>query len=114
MPKVVRTENKNVQNNILNLNPFKSQDIIKSNIKENENENEKKGQKIDLRNYSKSKNDKKSLIRVQRQELDDYIKEQNEINVLNQKMEKIKEKQELVINKLRKIEEKKRNLKFHF
>ena len=108
LPKVVRTENKNVQNNILNLNPFKSQDIINSNIKENENENEKKGQKIDLRNYSKSKNDKKSLIRVQRQELDDYIKEQNKINVLNQKMEKIKEKQELVINKLRKIEERKR------
>ena len=43
-----------------------------------------------------------------RQKLDDYLKNQNGINDLNLRMEKIKEKQEMVINKLRKIEERKR------
>ena len=106
LPQVNRTEKKNIEYNLLKLNNHQVQEI--KNINLNENLNNLTEQKRELRNYSNLKNDKKLLIRVQRQELDDYIKGQNEINALNQKMEKLKEKQELAINKLRKIEERKR------
>jgi hypothetical protein len=107
LPRVIRTEKKEIENKILNLKPYESQEIKSINIKLNEKP-KKQEENLEIRNFSKPKNDKKALIRVQRQELDDYLKGQNEINDLNIKMEKIKEKQELVINKLRKIEEKKR------
>ena len=107
LPRVIRTEKKEIENKILNLKPYESQEIKSINIKLNEKP-KKQEENLGIRNFSKPKNDKKALIRVQRQELDDYLKGQNEINDLNIKMEKIKEKQELVINKLRKIEEKKR------
>ena len=119
LPRVVRTEKKELENHLLKEKEkqkekekekqlFESQEIKSINIKLNEKSNIKPVQTVDLRNNSKPKNDKKSLIRVQRQELDDYLKNQNEINDLNLKMEKIKEKQEIVINKLKKIEERKR------
>jgi serine/threonine protein kinase len=107
LPRVIRTEKKEAENN-RKLPPHENQEVKALNKKLNEKSNIKPEQKLELRNYSKPKNDKKAFIRVQRQELDDYIKRQNEINDLNLKMEKIKEKQELVISKLRKIEEKKR------
>ena len=104
----MRTEKKEItEKNNLKSKPYESQNIKSINIKLNEKPKIQE-QKLELRKYSKSKNDKKSFIRVQKQELDDYIKGQIEISDLNVKMEKIKEKQELVINKLRKIEEKKR------
>ena len=115
LPRVVRTEKKELENYLYKEKEkekekqlFESQEIKSINIKFNEKSNIKPVQNVDLRNYSKPKNDKKSLIRVQRQELDDYLKNQYEINDLNLKMEKIKEKQEIVINKLRKIEERKK------
>ena len=107
LPRVIRTEKKEIENKILNLKPYESQEIKSINIKLNEKP-KKQEENLEIRNFSKPKNDKKALIRVQRQESDDYLKGQNEINDLNIKLEKIKEKQELVINKLRKIEEKKR------
>ena len=100
-----------INTQILEEKPLVSNEIKSINIKFNEkpknniiNNEEKINQKI----LTKSKTDQKSLIRVQRQEIDDFIKRQNEINYLNLKMQKIKEKQELVINRLRKMEEKKR------
>ena len=113
LPRVIRTEKKELENNLLKVKEkekqiFESQEIKSINLKLNEKSNIKPVQNVELRNYSKPKNDKKSLIRVQRQELDDYLKNQNEINDLNLKMEKIKEKQEIVFNKLKKIEERRK------
>jgi len=108
LPRVIKMHKKNTENNILNTTPFISQEINRVNINVIEKANIKPEQKLEIKNYSKPKTDKKEIIRVQRKELDDYIKGQNENNDLNLKMQKIKEKQELVINKLRKIEEKKR------
>ena len=108
LPRVIKMQKKNTENNILNTTPFISQEINRVNINVIEKANIKPELKLEIKNYSKPKTDKKEIIRVQRKELDDYIKGQNENNDLNLKMHKIKEKQELVINKLRKIEEKKR------
>ena len=108
LPRVMRTEKRdNIENNNLDLKPYESHEIKSINIKLDENPQKQK-QSLGLKNHSKLKSDKKSCIRVQKPELDNYIKGQNEINDLNQKIEKIKEKQELMTNKLRKIEEKKR------
>ena len=109
LPRVIRPEMKN-ENNILKT-PHESQEIksINSNLKEKFNINQES--LTESKNHSREKNDKKQLIRVQKQELDNYIKKQNEINSnLSLKNQKIKEKQELVdlvINKLKQIEEKK-------
>jgi hypothetical protein len=108
LPRVMRTEKiDNKENNNLDLKPYESHEIKSINIKLDEKPKQQK-QNLELRNHSKLKNDKKACIRVQKPELDNFIKGQNEINDLNQKIEKIKEKQELMTNKLRKIEEKKR------
>ena len=108
LPKVIRTEKKNEGTKIIQVKPYESQEIKSININFKEKTKIQHDEKNVQRNYSKPKTDKKTLIRVQRQELDDYLKRQKEINDLNLKMQKIKEKQELVINKLRKIEEKKK------
>ena len=110
LPKVVRTEKKAEENKILKVDPLESQEIKRINIKTNNyfNNISSKEEKNDQRNIFNSKTDKKLSIREQRQDLDDYIKGQKEINVLNLKMQQIKEKKEIVISKLRKIEEKKR------
>ena len=115
LPKVIRNEKKTNINNINNIiseeKPSESQEIKTINMKLKEkpkNNSINNEEKLDKKVLTKSKTDKNPLIRVQRQELDDYLKRQNEINYLNMKMQKIKEKQEIVINKLRKMEEKKR------
>ena len=118
LPKVIRTEKKNEINNNVNKKiseekPFESQEIKSINIKfkekpKNYNSKNNYEKTLSQKTLTKSKTDKKSFIRVQRTELDDFIKRQNEISDLNQKMEKIKEKQKLVINKLKRMEEQKK------
>jgi hypothetical protein len=61
---------KEIENKILNLKPYESQEIKSINIKLNEKP-KKQEENLEIRNFSKPKNDKKALIRVQRQELDD-------------------------------------------
>ena len=110
LPLVKKIEKKNTNTNtrIITPNLYESQEF--NNIKQiHINIREKlSSKKSEERNYSKNKNDEKPLIRVQRPDLDDYLKNQKELEDLNQKMKKIKEQQEITINKLKKIEEKKK------
>ena len=107
LPKVIRTEKKiNINKKIYEEKP----QIKCINIKFKEkpkNNNINTEEKNDQGLLTKSKPDIKSLIHVQRQELDDYLKRQKKYNYLNLKMQQIKEKQESVISKLRKVEDKK-------
>ena len=109
LPKVVRTDKKPRENLVINTNQYENQDINTININLTEKyKSQKSIEKSDGRNYSKNKSNKKSAIRVQRQDLDDHLKKQREDEELNLKMQKIKEQQEITINKLKKIDEKKR------
>jgi hypothetical protein len=107
LPKVIRTEKKiNINKKIYEEKP----QIKCINIKFKEkpkNNNINTEEKNDQGLLTKTKPVIKSLIHVQRQELDDYLKRQKKINYLNLKMQQIKEKQESVISKLRKVEDKK-------
>lgn len=108
LPKVVRTDKKPRENLVINTNQYENQDINTININLTEKyKSQKSIEKSDGRNYSKNKSNKKSAIRVQRQDLDDHLKKQREDEELNLKMQKIKEQQEITINKLKKIDEKK-------
>ena len=114
LPLVKKIEKKNTNTNtrIITPNLYESQEFnnikqIHINIRDKLSA-KKSEEKSEKRNYSKNKNEEKPLIRVQRPDLDDYLKNQKELEDLNQKMKKIKEQQEITINKLKKIEEKKR------
>ena len=109
LPKVVRTDKKPRENLVINTNQYENQDINTININLTEKyKSQKSLEKSEARNYSKNKSNKKTTIRVQRPDLDDHLKKQREYEELNLKMQKIKEQQEITINKLKKIDEKKR------
>ena len=108
LPKVIKTDNKSTQNNIIRTMPHESKEINNINIGLNEKSKKKPESKLELKNYSKPKTDKKAIIRVQKKELDDYLKRQNENNDLNLKMQKLKEKHELVMNKIKIIKDNKK------
>ena len=63
------------------------------------------------KNYPRAKSEQRSIIRVQKPELDEYFKKQKEINDLNMKIKQIKEKREVALNTLREIESKNRREK---
>ena len=63
------------------------------------------------KNYPRAKSEQRSLIRVQKPELNEYFKKQKEINDLNMKIKQIKEKREVALNTLREIESKNRREK---
>ena len=120
LPKVIRNNKKNIElkiskenkeskeSKLFKTNPYDSQSQESNNINNNLSDNFKPKKTEEKKNISKNKNDKKSIIRVQRQDLDDYLKKQKEANELNLKMQKIKEQKEITIKKLKNIEEKKR------
>ena len=60
------------------------------------------------KNLPRAKSEQRSLIRVQKPELDEYFKKQKEINDLNIKIKQINEKRELALNTLREMESKNR------
>ena len=112
LPLVKKIEKKNTNTRIITPNLYESQEFnnikrIHINIRDKLSSKKNEG-KSEKKNYSKNKNDEKHLIRVQRPDLEDFLKNQKEFEDLNQKMKKIKEQQEITINKLKKIEEKKK------
>ena len=108
--------NEKLKNKLLELSKYKSQDISLNNI----NKNERKKMDYDKKNekgnnilteeqdyYLKSKNDKKNFIEIPQNDSDNYIINKYNKNYFSPQNLRNKDNQDSIINKIRKISDKK-------